>query len=209
VLALLLTTTFEAGVVSAFDPGLESLGAKLVLQALLAATLVLIAFVVTTRPGRAVATAEALGLRLPRGPYFWAAVGAYACYVGFALAWAPLVHPHQEDVTRDLGLGEGTLGAVAAGILIVVAAPISEEVFFRGFMFGGLRNRLSFGLAAPLSAAIFGAFHFTGPDSVGVLLPLAVLGFAMCWVYERTGSILPTIGMHALNNALAFVILSS
>ena len=40
-----------------------------------------------------------------------------------ALAYSTLVHPHQEDVTRDLGFGHGAFGAVAAGVLIVVAAP--------------------------------------------------------------------------------------
>jgi membrane protease YdiL (CAAX protease family) len=38
---------------------------------------------------------------------------------------------------------------------------------------------------------------------------LAFLGLALAWVYERTGSIYPTICMHALNNALAFAILAS
>jgi membrane protease YdiL (CAAX protease family) len=209
VLALLLTTTFEAGIVAAFDPNLDSLAAKLVLQGMLAVTLVAIAFIVTSRPGVGVASAGALGLRAPRGGAFWTAAAAYGLYVGFALAWAPLVHPHQEDVTRDLGFGDGTFGAVAAGVLIIAAAPISEEIFFRGFMFGGLRNRMRFAFAAPISAAVFGAFHFTGVDSLGILLPLAVLGFALAWVYERTGSIWPAVAIHALNNALAFVILNA
>ena len=38
---------------------------------------------------------------------------------------------------------------------------------------------------------------------------LAFLGFALCWLYEETGSIYPTIAIHALNNALAFAILTS
>jgi membrane protease YdiL (CAAX protease family) len=42
-----------------------------------------------------------------------------------------------------------------------------------------------------------------------VLPQLAFLGLALAWLYEETGSILPGIGVHAVNNALAFAILTS
>ena len=208
VVALLLTTVVEALVVSGFDPSLDSLAARLSLQAMLAATLIGIAFVASARGG-GVSAPDALGLRRPVGSYVKTAAIAYALYIGFALVYSPLVQPHQEDVTRDLGFHESVFGAVAAGLLIIVAAPVSEEIFFRGFMFGGLRNRLPFVVAGPLSGAIFGLFHFTGAGSWAVLPQLAFLGLALAWVYERTGSIYPTICMHALNNALAFAILTS
>jgi CAAX protease family protein len=206
--ALLLATLVEVGVVSAFDPNLDSLAARLVTQALLAVTLVGIAFVVSA--GRGGATSPpALGLRRPLRSPFGLAAAAYLGYIVMALAYSTLVHPHQEDVTRDLGFGHGAFGATAAGVLIVIAAPISEEVFFRGFIFGGLRHRLSFPAAGLISAAIFGLFHYTGAGSVGVVPQLAFLGFALSWVYEETGSIYPTMAIHALNNALAFALLTS
>jgi membrane protease YdiL (CAAX protease family) len=207
--ALLVTTVFEVAVVSAFDPELDSLAARLVTQALLAVTLVGIAFVVAGGKAGGTASSQALGLRRPfRSPVGMAAA-AYLGYIVIALLYSSFVHPHQEDVTRDLGFGHGALGTIAAGVLIVVAAPFSEEVFFRGFIFGGLRRRLSFPVAAVLSGVIFGIFHFTGPDSVGVVPQLAFLGFALAWLYEETGSIYPTIAVHAVNNALAFAILTS
>ena len=42
-----------------------------------------------------------------------------------------------------------------------------------------------------------------------MVLQLAVFGVALSWLYERTGSIWPTIGVHALNNAIAFALLTS
>ena len=60
-----------------------------------------------------------------------------------------------------------------------------------------------------ISSGIWGLFHYTGPDSWGVVLQLAVFGVALSWLYERTGSIWPTIGVHALNNAIAFALLTS
>jgi membrane protease YdiL (CAAX protease family)/uncharacterized RDD family membrane protein YckC len=207
--ALLLATLVEVGVVSAFDPNLDSLAARLVTQAMLAATLVGVALLITRNAGGGLAAPGALGLRRPRRSWIGLAAAAYLGYIVMALAWSSLVHPHQEDVTRDLGFGHGAFGAVAAGVLIVVAAPFSEEVFFRGFIFGGLRHRLSFPVAGLISAAIFGLFHYTGPSSLGVVPQLAFLGFALAWVYEETGSIYPTMAIHALNNALAFAILTS
>jgi len=207
VLALLLISVIEALIVSGFDPTLDSLAARLSLQAMLAATLIAIAFVASS--GGGIAAPEALGLRRPVGRYVRTAAIAYAVYIAFALVYSPLVQPHQEDVTRDLGFHESLFGAIAAGVLIIGAAPVSEEIFFRGFMFGGLRNRLPFVVAGPLSGAIFGLFHFTGSDSWAVLPQLAFLGLTLAWVYERTGSIYPTICIHAFNNALAFAILTS
>jgi len=207
--ALLLTTIFEVGVVSAFDPDLDSLAARLVTQALLAVTLVGIAFAVAGGKSGGIASAQALGLRRPLRSPFAMAAAAYVGYIVIALLYSTIVHPHQEDVTRDLGFGHGAFGTIVAGVLIVVAAPISEEVFFRGFIFGGLRHRMSFPVAAVLSGAIFGLFHFTGPGSFGVVPQLALLGFVLAWLYEETGSIYPTIGVHAVNNALAFAILTS
>jgi membrane protease YdiL (CAAX protease family) len=118
-----------------------------------------------------------------------------------------LLAPEQEDVTRELGSDEGTLGAIVAGILIIGAAPITEEIFFRGFLFGGIRQRAPFALAAVVSAGIWGLFHYTDPDSWGVVLQLTVFGIVLSWLYERTGSIWPTIAVHAFNNAIAFSIL--
>jgi membrane protease YdiL (CAAX protease family) len=207
--ALLLTTIFEVGVVSAFDPDLDSLAARLVTQALLAVTLVGIAFAVAGGKSGGIASAQALGLRRPLRSPFGMAAAADIGYIVIALLYSTIVHPHQEDVTRDLGFGHGAFGTIVAGVLIVVAAPISEEVFFRGFIFGGLRHRMSFPVAAVLSGAIFGLFHFTGPGSFGVVPQLALLGFVLAWLYEETGSIYPTIGVHAVNNALAFAILTS
>ncbi len=205
---LLLTSVFEVTLVSAFAD-LDSLGARLVTQALLAGTLVGIAFAVAAGGAGGLASPGALGLRRPLRSPIGLAAAAYLGYIAFALVYSALVHPQQEDVTRDLGLGHGAFGTIAAGVLIVIVAPFAEEIFFRGFIFGGLRRRFSFLTAAVLSGLIFGLFHFTGLSSIGVVPQLALFGFALAWLYEKTGSIYPSIAVHAVNNALAFVILAS
>lgn len=215
ILVLLVLSVIEVGIVSVFDPGLDTLGARLAAQALLAATLIAIAFSVSSDhgfPGTSTVPRWTLGLRRSlrsRGATFATAGAAMLAYFIFAAVYSALVHPHQKDITRDLGFGHGDLGTVAAGILIIVAAPISEEIFFRGFLFGGFRKRLSFPIAALISALIFGLFHYTGASSFAVVPQLAFLGFALCCVYEETGSIYPTIALHMLNNTLAFIVLTS
>ena len=209
--ALLALVAIEAVVVSAIDGGdSDSLGlaASLTLQASLAVTMVGVAFAVA-RPGSGWALPAELGLRRPLHPAIKASVIAYLAYIGCALVIAALLQPEQEDVTRDLGADEGVLGSIVAGLLIVCVAPVTEEIFFRGFMFGGVRRATSFVVAALVSAGIWGVFHYTGPETWGVVLQLAVFGIALAWLYERTGSLYPPIAVHAFNNAVAFSILMS
>jgi membrane protease YdiL (CAAX protease family) len=207
-LALLLVVTLaQVAVISAFDSDLESLGARLTVQALLAASLLGVAFL-WARPGT-VADPPLLGLRKSLTSPYRAAALAYLIYIGCALVIALIIQPEQEDVTEELGYGESTLADVAVGLLVIGIAPITEEIFFRGFMFAGLRRRLPFVAAAAFSAGVWGLFHYTGPDTWGVVLQLAAFGVILSWLYERTGSLWPPIAVHALNNALAFAILTS
>jgi len=209
-LGVMLAVLFvEVGVIAAlFDPDLESLASRLALQASLAATLIGVAFVAASPGGARLAAPAALGLRRPSGRFVRSSVLAYLGYLACAIVIGVLIQPEQEDVTRELGVDEGTFGAIAAGVLIIGVAPLSEELFFRGFMFAGMRRALPFVLAALIPSLIWGLFHFTGPESWGVVLQLSIFGLWLCWLYERTASLWPPIALHAFNNALAFAILT-
>jgi membrane protease YdiL (CAAX protease family)/uncharacterized RDD family membrane protein YckC len=209
VLVVIGLSIVEVLAVSAFDPDLDSIGARLATQALLAATLVAVALGFAARPRPGLAAPGRLGLRGFQPSALGLALAAYGAYILFAAFYAPLVQPEQEDVTRDLGVDQGNLEAIAAGLLIIVAAPISEEIFFRGLMFTGLRRRLSLWPAAAITAILWAALHYTGPESIGVVPQLAVLGLLLAWLYEYTGSLWPPILMHAVNNGLAFAILTA
>jgi membrane protease YdiL (CAAX protease family) len=86
----------------------------------------------------------------------------------------------------------------------IVAAPIGEEIFFRGLLYGGLRNRLPVVPAALIVGAIFGVLHTQYP--LLVRPELMIFGFVACLLYERTRSLLPSMGMHSLHNALAVTV---
>jgi hypothetical protein len=81
----------------------------------------------------------------------------------------------------------------------VVFAPIFEEIAFRGLLYAILRRRFSFVPAALLSASVFALAH-----GYGVIGFVSVLwsGFLWAWIYEKTGSLIPGMIAHAMNNLL-------
>ena len=84
----------------------------------------------------------------------------------------------------------------------VLMAPIMEEVFFRGFLFGGLSSRWGWIAAAVVSSLIFGLAHL----SVDYLPAYAAIGFLFAWSYWRTASLVPGITAHAITNAVSTAI---
>jgi membrane protease YdiL (CAAX protease family) len=144
-----------------------------------------------------------LGIRiLPRK----LAVGLFllglAAIVVFNVIWRTIVSlPRVEDGLAGLP-HRGTLTILLTGVALCLAAPIVEEVFFRGLLYRTLRNRLAIVPAALLVGILFGLGHSQYP-----LLERpqqAVFGFIACLVYERGGSLLPCIAMHMLVDSYAF-----
>src|SRR5690606_33705472 len=88
---------------------------------------------------------------------------------------------------------------VIAVLAIVVAAPIAEEIFFRGVVFNAWLREGGVRVAFIGSALLFAVIHL----SVVAVLPIFLLGLALAWVYRRTGNILAPIGMHATVNGLS------
>ena len=90
------------------------------------------------------------------------------------------------------------LFALAASI----AAPIGEEVLFRGLLYNALKHRWGVRSAVILSALCFAVVHF-GPLAVIVIFPM---GIVLAIVYQRTQNLWVTIIMHVLHNAAAFAL---
>lgn len=192
--------------ITGIDPGKDSpaltIVGTFVQDSIFVATAVLLA--ATVRRPRA----WHFGLRsTPLGPAVgWAAAGMGVFYA-VTVVYSALVRPDaQQDVVDKLGADQSTLGLVAAGIMVVVFAPLAEELFFRAFFYGSLRTRFAPLVAAGLSGGLFGLIHYSGQGTDGLLIlpPLALLGFLFAMVYEKTGSLFPVIGMHAFNNAVAY-----
>ncbi len=94
------------------------------------------------------------------------------------------------------------------GVEIVLAAPLAEEIFFRGFIFAGLLR--PFGLAGAMvtSGFLFAIFHVTGSETLGLILPFGLIGMLFAWLYYRTGSLWASITTHLLFNLVSFIFLT-
>lgn len=80
----------------------------------------------------------------------------------------------------------------------VVLAPLSEEMFYRGMIYPVFRRYLSLPWAMAVSGIIFGLAHF----DLWRALPLAVGGMGLCYIYEKTRSILVTAVAHGVWNLI-------
>lgn len=127
-------------------------------------------------------------------------VVAPALYALITLVTGERVTPPTQPVLPD----EPNAGQIAlGGFAALVAAPVAEEIFFRGFLFGALRRRLRFALAAGLSGAVFGAFHV-----IPLLIPVMIfVGIGLAYIYERRGSLYASIAAHSAFNVLGYTLI--
>jgi CAAX protease family protein len=140
-----------------------------------------------------------------------AVVLAGISYYVVTAVYASLVKLHGTDkLPSELGVSKSTAALIGAAIFVCVIAPICEEFFFRGFIFGALRNwkirvagrDLGTVAAALVTGILFGLAH-TGSASSQYLVPLGFLGFVLCLVRWWTRSLYPCMALHSLNNSLA------
>jgi membrane protease YdiL (CAAX protease family) len=164
---------------------------------------VIAAIAVTAEAGRV--SPRTFGFRKFGPSAFGTMALAFGAYFVLSAIYSALVAPPCDKLPDDLGVKDSTLLAVIAGVFVIGIAPVAEEFFFRGFLFQSLRKSLSVWIAAPASGLIFGVLHFA-PDK---LVPLAILGTALAYVFHRTRSLWPCIMLHALNNTIAFTVLLS
>jgi membrane protease YdiL (CAAX protease family) len=109
-----------------------------------------------------------------------------------------------QDIARQIpeAFGAGTIGFIIAAMMVAVLAPVAEELFFRGFLYQALRQRWGVNVAVIASGVLFSLAHF----NLYLLVPIAVIGFALAYLYERSDSLGPPIMLHALNNLISVVV---
>lgn len=90
-------------------------------------------------------------------------------------------------------------------LTIVIAAPILEEIFFRGIILEGLLKNYSPTKAIIWSALIFGIAHLNPWQAISATLAGIFIG----WIYWKTNSLISGILIHFVNNLMGFVIITS
>lgn len=88
------------------------------------------------------------------------------------------------------------------GAVTLIAAPLAEELFYRGLIFGGLSS-WGFWPAAIVSSSLFAFSHL----SAATFLPVFAIGVVMAWLFWWRGSLWDAILFHFLFNLLSFILL--
>lgn len=145
-----------------------------------------------------------LGLRLPRRGGLWLPFVLFfaaltAVYIYFAVLAALGTKP--EGNIPDAAFDTPLL-VVLVGVLSLVLAPIMEELFFRGFIFGGLRGRWGLLASALASGFLFSLVH----GSPTVFVPFTAVGILFAWGYAYSGSLFASIVAHFLFNGISFAL---
>ncbi len=114
----------------------------------------------------------------------------------------PGFDPNQAQVNEFTSAVTGN-ARIISFLALVVIPPIVEEILFRGFMFPAFAGRVGIFIGALFSSLLFGFAHLQA--NVGVYT--IVLGLLLCYMYKRTGSIIPGMALHMINNYVAFAAL--
>ena len=179
----------------------------LVLAMSVALGVLLIAVVAAVTRNDIGALARRLGLTRFHAREMWRpAVALLGCY-GMLAAYTAIVDglgidALQPESNLPVEAMRDRLTLVLAGVAVIVAAPLTEEVFYRGLIFGGLQ-RWGFWPAAVISGAVFSGVHL----DTGSFIPFFLIGVLLAWLFWRSGSLWESIVLHVLFNAVSFSIL--
>ncbi len=151
-----------------------------------------------------------LGLRLrPIGDHLRRGLlGGVALFLAAAIVGAALTRfgIRQNQFERFEGIEGAPPGlfllAAAAGCIL---APLAEELFFRGYIFQTFSRRYGALWAYLFSAGLFAIVH----ANLAAAVPVFVLGLMLARIFQTSGSVLPGIVAHGVNNAVAFALLYS
>jgi membrane protease YdiL (CAAX protease family) len=108
----------------------------------------------------------------------------------------------QQLLQRELVTPDGAFDAIAILLALVVVAPLTEELVFRGLLLPGLAERYGLGFALFTSALAFGLVH----GSFAAIPYATVAGLALGAVRFWTKSLLPAIALHSAVNAVPLLL---
>jgi hypothetical protein len=133
---------------------------------------------------------------------FWISVALAALSLGLfgKLAWLERWLQGLRDLNIKSGVSRTDLLIVF--LIVVLAAPLCEEIFFRGYLYPPMRNALGIGPAIFLNGLLFSLVHF----SLFGLFSRIAAGCVFCYLYEYKEDLFAPITAHAINNFIAFML---
>ena len=125
-------------------------------------------------------------------------IGTIALLFGIITPIGNLI-PMSESIKKAL-IGFGSQTGVFSFILMVIAAPILEELIFRGIILDGLLKNNSPTKSIMISSLLFGLVHLNPWQFIAGF----IIGIFSGWVYYRTKNLLLSIIIHASANLSAY-----
>ncbi|HEY2868018.1 MAG TPA: type II CAAX endopeptidase family protein [Gaiellales bacterium] len=199
--ALLFIANFVAAALTQTSASKNAVYSASAIIGTIAVDLVLIGYVLfAVRMSRRPITPTLAIVRTPLRPAVRLALGALGVIIVANFALEPVLHASQRQgiaPTHDPRTSHqwAVLCIALAGLVFV--APFAEELVFRGLGFATLGR-----FALPLTAALFALAH----GLPVLLIPVAIAGLALGWVRQKSGSVLPGMGVHMSLNALALAL---
>lgn len=140
----------------------------------------------------------------PEMTIVWIIIGFFGAYAGQVIAG--LIETYVFGITQGSENTSNILDAVrevpAFVLIVVVFAPILEEIIFRKILFGEIYKRTNFFVAVLISALVFGAVH----GDFLHLLQYFVMGVVFAALYVQTKRIIVPIITHSLMNLMVVII---
>ncbi len=113
----------------------------------------------------------------------------------FVVEWAI----EGSEIVAPAAAPHSSLTNLLSAAMLVVVAPVFEELLFRGFLFGRLSTKIGVGSAIIVSSAFFAILH---PDVIGAF----VFGLFACLLYLRYQTLMAPMVLHAANNFVVFAL---
>ncbi|MBL7157313.1 MAG: CPBP family intramembrane metalloprotease [Candidatus Omnitrophica bacterium] len=88
-----------------------------------------------------------------------------------------------------------------SSIIAAIFGPVIEEIFFRGVMYNAVKRKFGVFAGIFITSILFSFLHTHAMTYFLVgFIPIMILGMTLAYLYEKTGSLIPSITLHIMNN---------
>lgn len=144
---------------------------------------------------------------------WWGIPAGLALQTAVALVTAPFLRllfpdgPPQQSIATLTSDTATVFEGVLIVLMVGVAAPVVEEMLFRGMLLSRLSRSMSPGWAILVQAIVFASIHLLDPSAIAALPGLVIVGAVLGYAAMRTGNLSLPIMIHAGVNLTAVVLL--
>jgi membrane protease YdiL (CAAX protease family) len=141
----------------------------------------------------------------------WAITGGILCpgistfMLGFWVEYGSLASSYNQEIIEGAVSNQDSSYKLLLFLSMTVIAPLWEEIIFRGWLWK-LFEKMRFEVTSTLvlTSSLFIYAHIDVVHIVGVL----PIGLFLGWLRWRSNSTIPTIICHAVNNSIAFILIT-